>query len=212
MKYQAIIFDLDGVLCSTDAYHYEAWKAIADRLEIPFTVQKNDRLRGVSRMDSLDILLEDDTAVRSAQEKLALAQEKNEIYKQLLMQLTPDDIAPGAAAVLAALRKAGVRLAVGSSSKNAPFILQRLQLADAFDVVVDGTQIGNSKPHPEVFLLAAQRMEQSPQACLVVEDAEAGVSAALAGGFAVAGIGGAASDPRATYALQTLAQLTQIVE
>jgi beta-phosphoglucomutase len=192
MNVKAIIFDLDGVICHTDQYHFQAWKQLADRLGIPFDERDNDRLRGVSRMDSLNIVLEKSPKVYSTQEKLAFAEEKNEAYKRLLLQITPADLPEETLAALRELRARGLLLGIGSSSKNTKLILSRLGLADFFDAVADGTEITHSKPDPEVFLLAAEKLGVSPAEALVVEDADAGIEAAKAGGFFAAGIGPAA--------------------
>ena len=181
MGIKGVIFDLDGVLCSTDECHYLAWKELADSLGIPFDETINRRLRGVSRMESLDIILQAAGRAFSSREKQALAARKNERYRRLLMKLTPADLPGGVRATLDELRRRGLRLAVGSSSKNTPLILQRLGLEDWFDAVADGNDITRSKPDPEVFLLAAERLRLPPGECMVVEDADAGIEAALAG-------------------------------
>lgn len=205
--YQGIIFDLDGVICSTDEYHYLAWKALADRLEIPFDRERNNLLRGVSRMASLDIILEKSSKSYSPEEKEAFAEEKNTLYRQLLSRMSPADLSDDVKSTLTRLRAAGYRLAIGSSSKNTPFILERIGLGDFFDAVADGNCITHSKPHPEVFLKAAERISLSPQACLVVEDAHAGVQAAVAGGFDCAAMGDARDDADAAYHLSKFSDL-----
>ncbi len=210
MKYQGIIFDLDGVLCSTDEYHYRAWKALADRLNIPFDRERNNLLRGVSRMQSLDIILEKAGRAYSEQEKAAFAEEKNALYRQLLGGMSPDDLTEDVRRTLRELRKTAVRLAIGSSSKNTPFILERLGLSGFFDAVADGNCITHSKPHPEVFLKAAELLGLPPRDCLVVEDAHAGVEAASAGGFDCAAMGDAKDDPRAAYHLKRLSDLLKV--
>ncbi len=210
-RYDAVVFDLDGVLCSTDEYHYQAWKAVADELGVAFDRTVNDRLRGVSRMESLEIVLERYDGSLSDTEKVSLADEKNAIYRRGLEKLTAADVAEGAREVLAALRDAGVKVAVGSSSKNTRLILGRLELADAFDAVVDGTQIVYSKPDPEVFLRAAEAVCAEASRCLVVEDAEAGVEAGHAGGMDVATIGCAAREGLGEYRLDTLRDLLDVV-
>ena len=192
MRYAGVIFDLDGVLCSTDRFHFEAWKQTAREVNAPFDERINQRLRGVSRMESLEIILGGSPLSLSEDEKLRLAEEKNERYRALLKNLTHSDLVPGAEETLAALRAAGVKLAVGSSSKNAVFILERLGARELFDAVCDGTMILRSKPDPEVFLLAASLLGLEPAECLVVEDAQSGILAAKAGGFAAAAVGGAA--------------------
>lgn len=207
MGIKGVIFDLDGVLCSTDECHYLAWKELADSLGIPFDETINRRLRGVSRMESLDIILQAAGRAFSSREKQALAARKNERYRRLLMKLTPADLPGGVRATLDELRRRGLRLAVGSSSKNTPLILQRLGLEGWFDAVADGNDITRSKPDPEVFLLAAERLRLPPGECMVVEDADAGIEAALAGGFHPAGIGPAKDNAKVAYRLERFEQL-----
>lgn len=210
MKYKGIIFDLDGVICFTDKYHYQAWKAMADEIGVYFDEKINNRLRGVSRMDSLDIILERSEKEYSLEEKEALAQKKNELYKELLVKMTPEDLTPEVKDTLDALRAKGVKLAIGSSSKNAKLILSRLGLGSYFDAVSDGTNISRSKPDPEVFLKAAEFLGFAPGDCLVVEDASAGIEAACAGGFESAGLGEAAGHPKTTWPLSCFADLLKI--
>jgi beta-phosphoglucomutase len=208
MSIKAVIFDLDGVIVSTDEFHYRAWQRLADEEGVSFDRLVNNRLRGVSRMQSLEILLERSARQYSPDEKLALAQRKNGYYRELLKSLAPRDILPGAAEVIAHLRARGVKLAVASSSKNAGEILRRIGLSGAFDATVDGNDITHSKPHPEVFVKAAAALGVLPPQCLVVEDAQAGVEAALAGGMAVLAVGHASCDPRAHAAASDLAGIT----
>lgn len=210
MKYAGIIFDLDGVICSTDDYHYLAWKALADRLGIEFDRTINNRLRGVSRMESLEIILEKSTVAYSEEEKVAFATEKNDLYRELLHQMSEKDLTQEVKNTLEALRGKGLKLAIGSSSKNTPFILERLGLGDFFDAVADGNCITHSKPHPEVFLKAADMIGLEPSVCLVVEDAKAGVEAAVAGGFDCAAIGDAKDDPRAKWHLDSFGDLLNV--
>lgn len=212
MKYAGIIFDLDGVICSTDHYHYLAWKALADRLGIPFNETDNNRLRGVSRMESLNIVLEKSAAAYTEEEKAAMATEKNDAYRQLLHQMSPADLSQEVKETLDTLRARGLKLAIGSSSKNTPFILERLGLGGYFDAVADGNCITHSKPDPEVFLKAAEMISLDPDVCLVVEDAHAGVEAAAAGGFDCAAIGDAKDDERARWHLNTFADLLVCAE
>ena len=207
MKYKGIIFDLDGVICSTDEYHYQAWKALADRLGIYFDRTINNRLRGVSRMESLEIILEKAACEYTPEEKAAFAEEKNALYRQLLANMSPADLADEVRKTLHTLRGAGLKLAIGSSSKNTPSILERIGLSGFFDAVADGNMITHSKPHPEVFLKAADMIGLAPSDCLVVEDAHAGVEAAVAGGFACAAIGDAKDDVRAEWHLSSLSDL-----
>lgn len=212
MRYQGIIFDLDGVICSTDEYHYQAWKALADRLGIPFDRERNNLLRGVSRMESLAIILEKSDRAYSEEEKAAFAAEKNGLYRQLLGRMSTADLADEVRVTLDALRTRGLKLAIGSSSKNTPFILERIGLADFFDAVADGNGITHSKPHPEVFLKAAELLGLPPAHCLVVEDAHAGVEAACAGGFDCAAMGDAREDARARWHLDGLSGLLTLAE
>jgi beta-phosphoglucomutase len=184
-----VIFDMDGVLLSTDDLHYRAWKELADREGIHFDRQINERLRGVSRMDSLRIILERASRHYNQAEQLALAEHKNARYRELLRELTPAAVAPQVRELLAELRRRGLRLAVASSSRNLELILGQVELRAAFDAVVDGNEITRSKPDPEVFLLAAGRLGLPPARCLVVEDAESGIEAARRAGMHVFGIG-----------------------
>lgn len=207
----AIIFDLDGVLCSTDRYHYLAWKALADRLKIPFDEQVNGRLRGVSRMESLEILLGEKSNLYSKEEKLAMAEEKNSLYKGYLAAMTPGDLSRDVRMTLHTLRQRGYLLAVGSSSKNAKLILRQLGLGDFFDAVADGTMIKNSKPDPEVFLLAASLLGVPPQNAMVIEDAKSGVRAARAGRFRAIGIRTEGNDPDSDITIKRLSNLTDIL-
>lgn len=212
MKYKGIIFDLDGVICSTDEYHYRAWQALADRLGIPFDRARNNLLRGVSRMASLEIILEKSSQTYTEVEKAAFAEEKNHLYRESLKLMSPADLPEDVKHTLNALRAKGARLAIGSSSKNAPFILERIGLTGFFDAVADGNCITHSKPNPEVFLKAAEMIGLPSAECLVVEDARAGVEAAVAGGFACAAIGDARDDSRATYHLDKLSDLLVCTE
>ncbi len=180
---RAVIFDLDGVLCSTDRFHTQAWKALADRLGVPFDERCGDRLRGVSRMASLEIVLEKAERAYSEAEKRRFADEKNESYRALLRNMTRADLSDEVRAVLDELRRRGYLLAVGSSSKNTALILSRVGLGDYFDAVADGTDIMRSKPDPEVFLVAAKKLGLPPGDCAVVEDAKAGIEAAKAAGM-----------------------------
>ena len=200
-----VIFDLDGVIVSTDNCHYLAWKKMADEEGSPFDRTINERLRGVSRMESLSIILEKATKEYTDAEKEAMAARKNGYYVELIGSLTPDDMLAGAMDTLHMLKEKGIRIAIGSSSRNTPIILRQIQLDNAFDAVADGNAITRSKPDPEVFLLAAKLLGLPAENCLVVEDADAGVEAALAGGMRVLGVGGAAQNPNATFAAASLA-------
>lgn len=211
MKYTAVIFDLDGVICFTDKYHYMAWKALADEEGIYFDEQINNRLRGVSRMESLEIILERASKAYTEEEKIAMATKKNDIYKELLVQMSPSDLTEDVACALKGLKENDVKIAIGSSSKNARTILNQIGLGDMFDKISDGNNISNSKPDPEVFLKAAEMLGLGSKDCLVVEDAKAGIAAAKAGGFDCAGIGEAAEDTDTTYPIQKISDLLEIV-
>ena len=212
MKFQAVIFDLDGVICFTDEYHYRAWKAMADSLGIPFDRTVNNRLRGVSRMASLEIILEKyaGPALDDAQ-KAALAQQKNDIYRASLAEMSPKDLSDEVRQTLDALRAMGLKLAIGSSSKNTPFILGQIGLDGYFDAVSDGNNITRSKPDPEVFVKAAQMLGIAPEHCLVVEDAVSGAQAGHAGGMRVACLGDAALNGAGDWNMQSIRELTGIV-
>ncbi len=212
MKYKGIIFDLDGVICSTDHYHYLAWKALADELGVYFDETINNRLRGVSRMASLEIVLENYSGQMSPEEKTAAAEKKNAIYRQLLGQMSPADLSDEVKQTLDQLRAKGLLLAIGSSSKNAKYILERIGLGDYFDRISDGTNITRSKPDPEVFLKAAEFLALPPDDCLVVEDAKAGIEAASAAGMDSAAIGDAVSCGLATYNLTRFNDLLNCVD
>lgn len=208
----AIIFDLDGVICFTDKYHYQAWKELADREGIYFDEKINDRLRGVSRMQSLDIILERASREYTEEEKESMAAMKNESYVKLLENMSTKDLSDEVKNTLDELRHRGYKLAIGSSSKNTKKILKQIGLGDYFDAISDGTNITKSKPDPEVFLKAADMVEEKPHNCLVVEDAAAGIDAACAGGFLSAGIGDAAAHEGVTYPIRTFGELLSICQ
>lgn len=207
MGFRGIIFDLDGVIVSTDEQHYLGWQALADRLGIPFSREVNSRFRGVSRMACMNILEELGGKHYTDSEKIAYADWKNEYYRKLLAQMSPADLSQEVRSTLDALRARGLKLAVGSSSKNAKFILQRIGLSDYFDAVSDGTNISRSKPDPEVFLKAAEYLGLTPSDCLVVEDAVSGVEAAHAGGMKAATVGDAAGRGCGDFILSRFADL-----
>jgi beta-phosphoglucomutase len=211
MNYQAVIFDLDGVICHTDEYHYMAWKEIAEELRIPFNRAVNDRMRGIDRMASLEVLLEGSGKILTPERKEHYAKKKNKRYQNLLNNLSPNDIAPEVKETLFAVRAAGVKIAIGSSSKNTKLILDRLGLETFFDAISDGTDVIHAKPNPEVFLIAAARMAVDPNKCLVVEDATSGILAAKAAGMDSAVIGEAAEVGLANYKLTRLPELLKIL-
>jgi len=207
----AIIFDLDGVICSTDKYHYLAWESLAHSLDLAFDREKNALLRGVSRMESLDIVLGEKSALFTPEEKAELAERKNALYRSYLEGLQPADLSKEVRMTLNTLRQRGYLLAIGSSSRNAPFILERLGLAGFFDAVAHGGMISRSKPDPEVFLLAASMLGVQPERAIVVEDAGSGVRAACAGHFRVIGIRTEDNDPNSDISIRRLSNLLDIL-
>ncbi len=211
-KMKAVIFDLDGVICSTDEYHYQAWKKIADSMGIYFDRAINNRLRGVSRMASLEIILERyGGSALSNEQKEELAALKNDIYRESLQQMSSADLSTEVKSTLDALRAKGLKLAIGSSSKNAPYILERLGLGDFFDAISDGNNIRHSKPDPEVFLKAADFLGEAPEDCLVVEDAVSGAEAGRAGGFCVACVGDAGTAGIGNFNMKSFSELLNLV-
>ena len=209
---RAIIFDLDGVICFTDQYHYQAWKEMADAEGIYFDETINGRLRGVSRMESLDIILEKASREYTQEEKEQLAARKNESYVRLLEKMSPDDLSQEVKKTLEILRQRGYKLAIGSSSKNTKKILTQIGLNGYFDAISDGTNITKSKPDPEVFVKAAQLVGEASGDCLVVEDAKAGLEAAIGGGMDCAAMGDAVASGLATYDLTEFSDLLKITE
>jgi beta-phosphoglucomutase len=184
---RAVIFDLDGVLTDTAEFHYRAWQELADAEGLPFDRAANEALRGVSRADSLRLLL-DGREVEAADFERMMA-EKNARYVELLADMSSDDLLPGAIDLIEACRAHDLRIAIGSSSKNAPMVLEALGISDRFDAVADGTTVEVAKPAPDLFLAAARLLGVEPSACAVIEDAAAGVDAALAAGMVAVGVG-----------------------
>ncbi|GAB4044206.1 beta-phosphoglucomutase [Spirosoma jeollabukense] len=189
MPIRAFLFDLDGVIVDTAIYHYQAWKRLANELGFDISEEFNEQLKGVSRMESLDLILAHGGLTLSDEKKNELAAQKNQWYLELVSRMTSDDILPGVATFFSQVRKAGLQTALGSVSKNAPLILERIGMADAFDAVIDGTKITKGKPDPEVFTKGAAELEVSPAECVVFEDAVAGVEAGKRGGMFVVGLG-----------------------
>ena len=184
---KAIILDLDGVLTNTSEYHYKAWKMLADELDIHFDRDINEKLRGIPRKESLEIML--GNRVFSEKEKQRLMEVKNNYYVEFLMQMTPEDILPGALELLREIRQAGIKIGIGSSSKNAQMVIDKLNLGNFVDSISDGNSVDKHKPAPDLFLHCAANLGASPKGAIVVEDAESGVEAALNGGFWVIGLG-----------------------
>lgn len=195
------IFDLDGVICDTAKYHYLAWKKLARNLNIPFTEQDNERLKGVSRMDSLKILLSLGHLTLPEQEMLRLADQKNNWYKEYIKEITSEELLPGVADFLSQLRSHGIKIALGSVSRNAPAILHGLQIQSCFDAVIDGNVVTKAKPDPEVFVSGARILRLAPEECLVFEDAVSGIEAARNAKMHCIGIGNPDILSRADYVI-----------
>jgi beta-phosphoglucomutase len=189
MDIRLAIFDLDGVIVDTAKYHYLAWKRLGAELGIEFTERDNERLKGVSRMRSLEILLEIGKQEKTTAEKESLAAKKNTWYVQYILQMDTSEILPGVLDFLDELRGQGIKIALGSASKNARTILERVQITDYFDAIIDGNLVSKAKPDPEVFLLGAAQLNVAPEHTVVFEDAQAGIEAALNAGMLTVGVG-----------------------
>jgi beta-phosphoglucomutase len=189
MKIKGCIFDLDGVIVDTAKYHFMAWKRLAGQLKINFTEKDNERLKGVSRLDSLEIILEIGHLRLSKRQKDEYASLKNKWYVDLISRMTSDEILPGSIELINELKNAGIKVAIGSASKNTPLILERVGMKELFDAVADGNVVRKAKPDPEVFLTAAKMLGVEPSGCVVFEDAIAGVQAAINAGMMCVGIG-----------------------
>lgn len=187
------IFDLDGVIVDTAHYHFLAWKRLAAELNYQLTPADNERLKGVSRLKSLEIVLQLAGISMSAEEMERLADQKNAWFREYVAEMKPDEIFPGVTALIRELRGAGIKVGLASSSKNAREVIRLLGIADEFDAIVEGNMIAHTKPHPEIFLKTAELLGVAPEVCVVVEDAEAGVEAALAAGMKCVGIGSPAA-------------------
>ena len=189
--FKGAIFDLDGVIVDTAKYHYLAWKSLADELGFEFTKQHNEKLKGISRRASLEELLKVGNISFSEDKKLEMMEQKNKLYIELVKQMDETEILDGAMELLVALRKKGIKIALGSASKNTAIILEKLKIVELFDVIVNGIDVKNSKPDPEVFLLGAERMGLKNTDCVVFEDAFSGIEAAKRAGMTAIGIGDA---------------------
>lgn len=190
-KLKAVIFDLDGVITDSAKYHYLAWKELADELGIDFDEAYNEKLKGVSRMESLELILVNGDACDkyTDEEKFRMAEKKNDNYKELIKQITPDDILPGVFDFLKELRANDIRIALASVSKNAPFILKQLELEAYFDYVADAARVPNAKPFPDIFLAGMEAFGLKPEECIGVEDARTGVEAIHRAGMKAVGVG-----------------------
>ena len=207
MRTAACIFDLDGVIVDTARYHFLAWKKLTDQLGIHFTEEDNERLKGVSRMASLEIILEIGNIKTDDSTKLEYATLKNKWYTEFISKMTPDEILPGSLDFIKELRKANIRVAIGSASKNTPLILKRVGILELFDAVADGNIISKAKPDPDVFIKAAEMVNVKPGKCVVFEDAVAGVQAALNAGMMCIGVGSPKILIKAHYVVSGLKEM-----
>jgi beta-phosphoglucomutase len=207
MRTSACIFDLDGVIVDTARYHFLAWKRLTDQLGIQFTEEDNERLKGVSRMASLDIILEIGKINANENQKHEYATRKNQWYVEYISKMTPDEILPGSLAFIKELRNSGIRVAIGSASKNTPMILERVGISDFFDAVADGNNVKRAKPDPEVFMKAAELLNVEPERCVVFEDALAGVQAAINAGMMCIGIGSSKILKKAHFVISGLNEM-----
>lgn len=207
IKFKSIIFDLDGVICTTDKYHYWAWKKAVASLGVEFNEEINNRLRGVSRMDSLNIILEKYSGQLTQAEKEKICEYKNNLYREMLENMSMKDLSKDVLDTLVQLKGYGVKIAIGSSSKNTKLILSKLGIIELFDAIADGNDIVKSKPDPEVFLKAAEKLGEKPCDCAVVEDAISGIEAAKAGGFYAIAISDATKSPIADRAIKKLSDI-----
>lgn len=206
------IFDLDGVVVDTAKYHYLAWKEIADELGFFFSEQHNERLKGVSRMASLDILLEVGGIKKNDEEKGRLAEKKNGRYLEYIMRMTPEEVLPGVREFLGQLRTAGIRISLGSASKNAKVILKQTGIENLFDAIADGTNVSKAKPDPEVFLKGAELLHLHPQQCVVFEDAVAGIEAAHRAGMKCIGVGEASILTKADFNIKGFSDTKKVMD
>ncbi|MBU0695785.1 MAG: beta-phosphoglucomutase [Bacteroidetes bacterium] len=204
---KACLFDLDGVIVDTAKYHFKAWKRLANELGIDFTEKENEQLKGVSRVESLQLILKWGGLEKNDSELQNLATLKNTWYVDMINKMKADEILPGARELLNELRANGIKIALGSASKNSEAILFKINLYDAFDAIVDGTIVSKSKPDPEVFLKGAELLGEKPENCIVFEDAVAGVEAAISGGMRVVGIGESQTLYKADWVVSGLDQI-----
>ena len=209
---KGIIFDLDGVIIHTDHYHYLAWEKMASQFHLSFDEMLNHKLRGISRMDSLNTIIEYNKASFSYEQKEMMADIKNTYYQSFLDELTEEDLDKEIKETLDELKAKGFKLAIGSSSRNAKRILKNIGLIDFFDAISDGTNIEKSKPDPEVFLKAAERLGLNPESCCVIEDADSGIQAAKNAGMLAIGYGSAKNSEQTDVKLETFSDLLDIIK
>lgn len=211
---KAFLFDLDGVIVDTAIYHYQAWRRLANELGFDLSEEFNETLKGVSRMESLDLILAHGGLTLPDEKKTELATQKNGWYLDLVSRMTSDDILPGVPTFFSQVRKAGLLTALGSVSKNAPMILERIGMTNAFDAIIDGNKISKGKPDPEVFTKGAEELDVNPDECVVFEDAVAGVEAGKRANMFVVGLGSPDLLARADLVVPSLENLTveQVLE
>jgi beta-phosphoglucomutase len=207
-KINACIFDLDGVLVDTAVYHYKAWRRLANELGFDFTAEENEKLKGVNRLKSLELILGWGEVQKTSEEIELLAQKKNEWYLEMIISMQPEELLPGSRDFLEELKAEGIKIALGSASKNAKIILDKTNISHFFDAIVDGNMVQASKPDPEVFLLGAKLLNMNPKECVVFEDAISGVEAAIAGGMKVIGVGEKGVLKKADVVISSLAEMT----
>lgn len=211
-RYQGVIFDLDGVITDTARYHYLAWKKLTDELGIYFDEVINERLKGVSRLESLDIILEKSSIKYSQEEKEYYANKKNEYYKEMIKKITHEDLLPGVDSFIEKLKKRGIKTAIASVSKNAFTVVENLKIKDKFDYIVDANEIVNGKPDPEIFLNAAKHLGISPENCIGIEDSAAGITAIKKAGMYAVGVGNPETVREADLILKDLSEADKILE
>lgn len=207
-KIKACLFDLDGVIVDTAVYHFQAWRRLANELGFDFTEHQNEQLKGISRMESLELILKWGNVTLTEAEKLAWATRKNDWYLDLVKLMTPKEVLPGVEKFLTDLREAGIKIALGSASKNSKLILERINMLDYFDAIIDGNNITKGKPDPQVFLMGAEATGTLPSECVVFEDAVAGIQAAKAGGMKAIGVGAADILTEADFVIAGFEEMT----
>lgn len=207
-KIKACLFDLDGVLVDTAIYHYQAWRKLANELDFDFTAKDNEKLKGISRIESLKLILEWGGIKKTSEEIDKLSQKKNDWYLEMIASMQPEELLPGSREFLQVLKDNGIRIALGSASKNAMIILDKTNIRHFFDVIVDGNMVYASKPDPEVFLTGAKLLNVAPQECVVIEDAIAGIEAAIAGNMKVIGIGNKEVLNKANLVISSLTEIS----
>ena len=205
---KACLFDLDGVIVDTAVYHFQAWRRLANELGFDFTEHQNEQLKGISRMESLELILEWGNVTLSEEKKIEWATRKNAWYLELVMKMTPNEVLKGVPEFLKALRANGIKIALGSASKNSRLILEKINMVEYFDVIIDGNNITKGKPDPQVFLMGAEATNCKPEDCVVFEDALAGVQAGKAGGMKVIGVGNALILHEADFVIKGFEEMT----